>query len=90
MFCIESFKKLITSSGVVVIASLLSGCITQAVTAPVQVASQGAQTTGQTAGQAAQVVALNDSDSSSNTTIYQASASSNETSDVKKALRNNP
>ena len=82
-------------------AVALSGCIHQVVTAPVQVAGQGAQTTGQTAGQAAQVVTPGDSSSLAAKPGFQANAYSSQskasasstdsgTASVKKTQRNNP
>ena len=82
-------------------AAALSGCIHQVVTAPVQVAGQGAQTAGQTAGQAAQVVTPGDSSSLAPEARFQANAYSSQskatanstesgTARVKKIQRNNP
>lgn len=75
--------------GAIGICCMSSGCITQAVTAPAQVAGQSAQTAGQTAGQAAQVVTMNDSASSNTNSVYQARATESETTSVKKTQRNN-
>lgn len=85
----QQFKKQAMILGAIGICCISSGCITQAVTAPAQVASQSAQTAGQTAGQAAQVVTLNDSTSSNSGSIFQARATESGTTTVKKTQRNN-